>query len=341
MTIRGFLRRLSPLLVLAAVVLGGLPAAAQPYLKFSLDGRIDSEAAPFLLALEQGYLKAEGVDVTIDPAVSPQETLTRVATGTYDLGLVDINELIKFRDQNPGAAVRAVFMVENRPTYAVLARRSRGIAGPKDLGGKRIAASTTDGSLVHLLLFARLNDVDRGRLRLDTVAVPVREPMLASGQVDAISASVLTVVDLKARGVPAEDVVVLPMADYGVELYGQAIVVSAKMASERSEAVRGFLRAVVKAMQETVRDPARAVEALSRRIDGQQRSRELERLEIAISANLVTPEVKADGFGAVDMARLTRAIDQLGLVHEFRTKPKAADVFDPTFLPPLPERLPR
>ncbi|MDC7785982.1 ABC transporter substrate-binding protein [Rhodoplanes sp. TEM] len=348
MTIRGLLRRLPLLPVLAAaavaaaVVLGGgATAAAQPFLKFTLDGRIDSDAAPFLLALDQGLLKAEGLDVSIDPAASPQEALARVAAGTYDLGVVDINALIKYRDQNPTAAMPAVFMIENRPPFAVLARRSRGIVDPKDLDGKRVGAATADGSAAYLQIFAKINGLDPARIRLETVALPVREPMLASGQVDAISASTLTAVDLEARGVPPGDIVVLPMADWGVVLYGQAIIASPRMLAERRDAVRGVLRAFVKALQETVRNPARAIDSVIKRIDPTHRERELARLRIAVAGSLLTPEVREIGFGAVDPARLARAIDQLALGYEFRVKPKAADVFDPALLPPIEDRLPR
>jgi NitT/TauT family transport system substrate-binding protein len=342
MTIRGLLRRLCPLLALAAAlsVSAGAPAAAQPYVKFSLDGRIDGEATPYLLAIDRGYLKAEGLDVSIDPASGAQETLTRVASNTYDLGVVDINALIKYRDQNPGVAMPAVFMVYNRPSFAVLARRSRGINGPKDLDGKRVAASAADGSLADLFIFARLNDIDPARLRLETVALPVREPMLASGQVDAISATTFTILDITARGVPADDIAVLPMADYGVELYGQAIIASPRLAAERGDTVRAFLRAFVKALKDTVRDPGRSVESIVKRIEGQSRARELERLEMAVKGNILTSEVRTYGFGAIDQARLARSLDQLALSYEFHAKAKAADVFNPSFLPPKPDRMP-
>jgi NitT/TauT family transport system substrate-binding protein len=59
---------------------------------------------------------------------------------------------------------------------------------------------------------------------------------------------------------------------------------------------------------------------------------------MAIRDNIVTPEVKADGYGAVDFARLGESIDQIGLVYTFKAKPKAADIFDASFLPPADER---
>ncbi|MGA0791997.1 MAG: ABC transporter substrate-binding protein, partial [Burkholderiaceae bacterium] len=60
---------------------------------------------------------------------------------------------------------------------------------------------------------------------------------------------------------------------------------------------------------------------------------ELERLKLAISKNFVTPDVKKNGFGDVDMARLARSIDQIGLTFKYTNKPKAQDIFTSEFLP--------
>jgi NitT/TauT family transport system substrate-binding protein len=128
------------------------------------------------------------------------------------------------------------------------------------------------------------------------------------------------------------------MADYGVELYGDAIMASESFAAEKPEAVRGFLRAYVKALKETVRDPAAAIEAVLRRSDGAKRELELERLRMAIADNIVTPAVRTGGFGAIDPARFAIALDQLATTYRFRSKDKAVASFDSWFLPPAGER---
>ena len=78
-----------------------LPRARKPPVKFSLDWKYEGTQAPFLLALDRGYFKAEGLDVTIDTAGGSVEPINRIASRTYDMAFADINSLIKFRDQNP------------------------------------------------------------------------------------------------------------------------------------------------------------------------------------------------------------------------------------------------
>jgi NitT/TauT family transport system substrate-binding protein len=63
------------------------------------------------------------------------------------------------------------------------------------------------------------------------------------------------------------------------------------------------------------------------------REAELEQLRMVVRENILTPEVKAQGFGGVDPARFEQAIGQLGLVTKFKTKPALPDIFDVSFLP--------
>jgi NitT/TauT family transport system substrate-binding protein len=132
--------------------------------------------------------------------------------------------------------------------------------------------------------------------------------------------------------------VLMPMANYGLKLYGNAIIINPKSATEKPEAVRAFSHAFLKGLKDIVRRPAEAVESVVRRDDTVKKEVELERLRMAIRDNIVTPEVRANGFGAVDFTRLGGSIDQIGLVYTFKAKPKPEDVFDDSFLPPADER---
>ena len=329
-------------LVLAATLAAMLmsePTSAQNAVKFTLDWKFEGPAAPFLVPIDKGYYKAEGLDVTIDTAGGSLEPLNRVAAGTYDIGFGDINSLIKFRDANPNVPIKAVFMVYNKPAFSIVSRKSRGVTKPKDLEGKKLGAPAPDGAYAQWKIFVQANQIDASKVTIENVGFPVREPMLAAGQVDAITGfSFSSYINLKDRGVPADDIVVMLMADYGVNLYGNAIIVNPKFAAEKPEVVKAFLRAFVKGIKETVRDPAGSVDSVIKRNDVAKKDVELERLRMALRDNIVTPEVKTNGYGAVDMGRLDKSIDQIALTYEFKAKPKAADIFDASFLPPAADR---
>ena len=301
------------LLAATLAMMAASPAAAQTSIKFSLDGRLEGLAATFFLPQDRGYFRTQGLNVTVDEATTALEPITRVASGAYEMGLADINTLIKYRDQHPSPAVRAVFMLYNKPPFAIVARRSRGITEPKELEGKKLGAPPAGITFGEWPLFAKLNHIDAAKVTIETIGIPVRAPMLAAGQIDAaLGYSFRLYVDLKDRGVPVDDIVLMPMADYGLKLYGNAIIINPKFAAEKPEAVKAFLQAFLRGLKDIVRRPTEAVDTLMRRDDAVKREVELERLRMAIRDNILTPEVKA--------------------------KPKAEDIFDASFLPPAHER---
>ena len=67
---------------------------------------MEGPAALFSVALDKGYFKAEGLDVTIDTGRGSREAIPRVASGAYDAGFGDVNSLIRFRDENPASISR-------------------------------------------------------------------------------------------------------------------------------------------------------------------------------------------------------------------------------------------
>jgi NitT/TauT family transport system substrate-binding protein len=326
---------------LAAAILAAsfVSASAQTQLKVALEGSFIGPYAPFAVAEDRGLYRAEGLEVSLDAMTSPPDTIARVAAGSAEMALADINAVMKYRDHHPGAPLKAVFIVYNKPPYAVIARKSRGIVQPKDLEGKRIG--TPPGEMASALwpVFAKLNDIDASKVKIDNVAAAIREPMLAAGQIDAVTGtSFFAYLDLKERGVPLDDLVTLQMADYSLPLYGDAIIVNTAFASEHPEAVKGFLRAYVKALKETIKGPARAVESVLKRNDSANKDVELERLRMAIQDNIVTEEVQANGLGGVDDARFARGIELVTQTFKLKTKIELPEIFDASFLPSPAER---
>ena len=108
--------------------------------------------------------------------------------------------------------------------------------------------------------------------------------------------------NLKAQGVPADDISLILMAENGLDLYGNAIMVNTDFAAKNPEAVKGFLQALIKGVRDTVKDPASAVDGVLKRNDVVKKDVELERLKMALAQNFVTPAVKKNGFGGIEAA---------------------------------------
>ena len=94
-------------------------------------------------------------------------------------------------------------------------------------------------------IFAKANGI--GNVAWTAMDPPLRETMLVRGDVDAITGFTFTsLLNIEARGVKAEDVVVLQYPDYGVKLYGNAIIATPKILKENPAAVKAFLSAFAK-----------------------------------------------------------------------------------------------
>ena len=102
--------------------------------------------------------------------------------------------------------------------------------------------------------------------------------------------------------------------------------------------VAGFVKATIKGVQDTVKDPDSAIKSVMARNETGDPKIELDRLKMSLRENFVTPWVTANGFGGVDMARLAKSIDQIALTYEFKNRPKPDDIFNSQYLPPAADR---
>jgi len=327
-------------LICAVLLSGGALAQKEIPVRFALDWRFEGPAAPYFVAIDKGYYKAEGLNVTVDPGSGSVEGINRVASGAYEMGFADINSLVKYRDNPGNLPVKAVMMVYDTPAFSIVALKKSGIKAPKDLEGKTLGAPAADGAWAQWPIFVQANKIDAAKVKVENIGFPVREPMLAQGRVDAITGFWFSsYMNLKANGVAADDIVVLLMRDFGVDLYGNVIVANPDFMRFSPKAVSGFVKATIRGIQDTIKDPEAAIDALMKRNPIAKRDVELERLKLSLAKNFVTPDVQKNGLGAVDVKRLERSIDQIGLTFQYTNKPKAADIFTAQFLPAKEQRL--
>ncbi|MFM2034819.1 MAG: hypothetical protein RL459_84 [Pseudomonadota bacterium] len=318
----------------AALLMMGAAHAQTTPIKFQLDWRFEGPAALFLTPAAKGYFKDAKLDVTIDAGNGSGGTVTRVASGAYDMGFADLAALMEFHANNPDAPSKpvAVMMVYNDTPASVMALKKSGIKTPADLAGKKLGAPVFDAGRRAFPIFAKANNI--ASVQWTAMDPPLRETMLARGDVDAITGFTFTsLLNLEARGVKVDDVVVLPYPQYGVKLYGNAIIASPKILKENPEAVKAFLAAFAKGMKDVVGNPAAAVGDVKARDGIINVDLETRRLKLAIDTAINSPNARAEGFGQVNGPRLSLMASQVSDAFNTKTRVNPDTVWNSSFLP--------
>ena len=274
--------------------------------------------------------------MTVDAGSGSGGAIQRVASGSYDMGFADLAALMEFHANNPEVKDKpvAVMMVYNNTPASVMALKKSAIAKPADLTGKKLGAPVFDAGRRGFPLFAKANKV--GDVQWTTMDPPLRETMLVRGDVDAITGFTFTsLLNLEARGVKAADVAVMPFADNGVKLYGNAIIASAKLVRENPEAVRAFLKAFSKGAKEVMANPGSAIAYVKERDGIVNSALETRRLQLAIDTVINTADARGEGFGQVSPTRMALMASQISDVYATKTRVNPETLWNGRFLPPV------
>jgi NitT/TauT family transport system substrate-binding protein len=286
--------------------------------------------AQFYLADQAGYYRDAGLEVTFENKIDP-ELITLVAQGAFDIGIADGTSVIPAVSQ--GIPVQYVFTVYADFPSIVFAKASSGIAGPADLAGKKIGIPGKYGSS-WIQLQALLAGVGLAPSDVEIVPFPDYGQLasLEQGVVDAATGFVNNEpVRMELAGTPTV-VLALPPSD---QLPGNGLIVGqAAVDGPKADAIRRFIAATRKAMEEIIADPEVGLEAAIVRVPelATDRAAQLAVLEATIDT-WQNDFTAAHGIGAVDPAVWGSSIAFMsGLPDSPVAKPvTVAECIDPTF----------
>jgi NitT/TauT family transport system substrate-binding protein len=300
---------------------------------------LQGDNAPITLASEKGYFAEEGLNVVIERGYGSAKTITDVAAGTVEIGFGDMYSMIEFNAKNPNDPVVAVAVPYNRSPFAIATLSTNGIADPKALQGKKLGAPAGDAPRKLWPVFAEQVGIPADSVEWITMEPKLRETFLVKGDVDAVSGFSTSILPALAKaGKQESDLTMFYYNDFGLNLYGNAIVVKKSFLEQNPDVVRGFLRAYFRGMQDVIKDPAAGLASVMKAGDSlMEEASEKQRLKIALERLWVTPETEANGLGGIDPARFEQTINQVAGVFEV-TPPPISEVFDDSYLPPASER---
>ena len=316
------------------------PVFSQTKIRFTLDWQFEGQTSFMHMANYKGYFKEEGLEVQVDVGTGSAGAFQRIMTGVYDAGLGDMSSQIEFLSRNPGPLqFQSVYVQYDQIPAAFFALKKSGIKSVKDFPGRVFMESPTGFSRRIWPILAKAADIDPNSVKWVTASPALRATMLINGDCEIISGFLSIPIDLMKRGVKEEDIVTIPVADYGIHYYGNTLLVSQKLIDGNPKAVGGLVRAFNRAFKEMLANPAESVKYLKQREPLVDETLEVRRTGM-VMPGMLTANVKSRGLGAIDPQRLQKQIEQVSQAYGLTNPPAQERLFTPRFLPPQAERMP-
>ncbi len=266
------------------------------------------------VAQEKGYFKAQGLDVTIQHAVSG-EHVQLLATNRAQFSTGTGGDIIK-RVSQADVPLVSIAVISQRDDQAFAVRADSTIKTPKDWEGKLVGYKSTPSA--DYLALLKIAGVDRSKVR--EVAVGFDPRVLATGQVDVYPVFAANEPDTLARqGVPVR---LIDPTTFGIPSFGLTYMTNRETASTRPDLVKRFLRAALKGIEDAIADRDGAIDIVMKYAPGEDRAHQRYMLdtEIAAAQNDLT---KARGIGAMTKEQWSTLESFLS---EYNAIPKRVDV---------------
>jgi NitT/TauT family transport system substrate-binding protein len=316
----------------AATTLLASVANAQTSIKFLNDWKWEGPSAPLLVA-NKSYFSAEKLSVALTPGTGSAATVAKVASGEFDMGFGDFSSLIEHAAKNPGVAPPvAVYMVYERTPSSLFIRKASGAERPQQLAGKKLGAPPFDGGRKLWPAFSQL--AQTGDVKWENVDAAKREEMFAKGQLDGITGFYFTtMLNIEKQGMSGSAYAVYPYHEFGLRVYGNAILVNPKFLADNPKAVAGFVKAYHAALKATLANSREAVKAVKEMDANVDEQFEWRRARLAFDTFVNTPTVQETGLGHIDMKRVQNNIDLVTSTYKLANKPLAAAIARADFVP--------
>lgn len=243
-----------------------VPAHAQIPEKFvfALNWFAVGDHAAYWVALDKGYYKQRGLDVTLENSKGSGDSIGKVDTGRADAGLADAVPVLGAIGR--GARVKMVGMVFDKTPMTVFSLAEKPITKPKDLEGKNIGAPAGDSQRLAFPAFARINKIDPAKVTWVNIEPAAKMAALAEKRVDGV-ADYMTGIPYYDKAVGVGKTARLEWRDFGFDdLYSMSILASDKTMKDKPRQLKAFLEASYMGWRDAMANPKEALATLKKHV---------------------------------------------------------------------------
>jgi len=222
----------------------------------------DPQYAPFYVAVEKGYYAAEGLKIEFDYSFET-DGVALVGANELPLAIVSGEQVILARAQD----LPVVYVMEWFQKYpiAIASKAETNIVAPQDLVGRNVGLPGFWGaSYVGYVGLLTANGLTQDQIAASDIGFNQVESLL-SDQSEAVVVYINNEpVQLRSRG---EEINVIPVTDY-IDLVANGIITNEETLTNDPELVRGFVRATLLGLRDTLADPEAAYEISKGYVEG-------------------------------------------------------------------------
>jgi NitT/TauT family transport system substrate-binding protein len=293
---------------------------------FITDFGFNGRHAYYYVALDKGYYKAEGLDVTILRGQGSIDAVKKVASGAAMIGFADAGAIVLARS-NDDIPVKLLTIIYATPPHAIFALADSGIKAPKDLEGKTIADSAFSAIPLIFKAYAEATGIDEQKVKwisADSAALP---GLLATDKVDAIGQFTVGQ-PLLAAAVKPRSLTRLAYKDAGLDYYANGIVATEATIKENPDVLKAFIRATFKGMHDAFANPTEAGEIMNKY--HKEISPEVAKGETELVKELAS--VPGQKMGVINEGRIKRTIDIMAKSYPMKHPVQPRDMCVPGFV---------
>jgi NitT/TauT family transport system substrate-binding protein len=213
--------------------------------------------APLVIGMQEGYFKAEGIDLKFEPGRGSATTAIMLGEGNYDIAHINTTNAAVAMSKGVPIETIAVYQTKTASSFIGIAGKVK-LDSVDAVKGYSIGSTPGGSDQLALSIFRAVNKIGENELNVVSLDANAKQAALMSGSIDIISGDGFAYAAI-VRGA-GQQPELFSLADHGVPLLGFGYSVNKEFAEKNPETVKGFLRAMKKSWQAAAADVPAACE---------------------------------------------------------------------------------